>query len=369
MRVLAACSLGGMGHLRPLLPLLAVARSRGHDIVLVGPAATRSAVESAGYRFRAGNEPPERVVTAIREQLPVVTAKVASELANRDLFAHLAADAMLPVVESVFAEWRPDLVLRDPCEYASAVVAGRRGRPTAQVAISLAQVEDGSITVAAPALEGHRKGLVAELRQAPYLSRFPPSLDPSPFPRTMRYRTDPPPEAPLPDWWAGSENPLIYASLGTVFGHLSTAAAAYRQVVDVLAEIPVRALLTVGEHLDIAVLGSIPASVHVEPWVDQVGIIQHSAVVLCHGGSGTAFGALEAGVPVVMLPSFADQYENASRISARGAGLIVKPQAAHMSEALRAVLGNPTYKQAARNVAAEMAEAPHIDTVLGSLFD
>jgi UDP:flavonoid glycosyltransferase YjiC (YdhE family) len=36
-------------------------------------------------------------------------------------------------------------------------------------------------------------------------------------------------------------------------------------------------------------------------------------LVVCHGGSGTAFGALAAGVLIVVVPLFADQFENGRR--------------------------------------------------------
>ena len=97
----------------------------------------------------------------------------ASVLGNRELFGRLATTAMLPHMERTFADWSPDVVLRDPCEYASAVVAGRLGIPTAQIAISVAEGEAASIGVAAPALEEHRAGLVEELWASPYLTRFP----------------------------------------------------------------------------------------------------------------------------------------------------------------------------------------------------
>jgi hypothetical protein len=83
-----------------------------------------------------------------------------------------------------------------PCEYSSAIVAGARGIPTAQVAISVAEGEDGSIAAAAPALEAQRPGLVEELRATPYLTRFPAPLDPSPFPTTVRYRDPGPVSGP-----------------------------------------------------------------------------------------------------------------------------------------------------------------------------
>ena len=192
MRVLAACSLGGAGHLNPLLPFLAAARRRGDDVLVIGPPSMGGMVERAGYPFLAGAEPPEEAVATIRERLPVAPPLEASVLGNRELFGRLATTAMLPGMEHACAEWAPDLVLRDPCEYASAVVAGRLGIPTAQVAISLAQAEAGSIDVAAPALEQHRHGLgrrapgFAVPDPLPGFSRSVPVPDDRSIPRAER---------------------------------------------------------------------------------------------------------------------------------------------------------------------------------------
>ena len=215
MRVLAACSLGGAGHLGPLLPFLDAARRRGHETVVVGPPALADMVERAGYGFRAGAEPSEAEVAAIRERLPVESPEKASVLGNRELFGRLATTAMLEGMEHACVQWAPDLVLRDPCEYASAIWAGRLGIRHAQVAISLAQAEAGSIAVAAPALEAHRCGLVDELLASPYLTRFPATLDPSSFAVTMRFRVPSTNRStPLPDWWDGSMAPLVYLTFG-----------------------------------------------------------------------------------------------------------------------------------------------------------
>ena len=47
-------------------------------------------------------------------------------LGNRELFGRMATLAMLAEMERAFADWRPDLVLREPSEYASAIVAATR---------------------------------------------------------------------------------------------------------------------------------------------------------------------------------------------------------------------------------------------------
>lgn len=384
MRVLAACSLGGAGHLRPLLPFLAAARRRGDETMVVGPPALRELVDRAGYRFQAGGEPPEAEVAPIRERLPVASPAEASVLANRDLFGRLATTALLPRMEQICGQWGPDVVLREPCEYASAVVAPPLGIRTAQVAISLAVNEAGSITAAAPALERHRTSLADEVRASPYLTSFPASLDPSSFPTTVRYH-DPstPVGAPLRDWWDGSDAPLVYVTFGTVLGHMSIAASVYRTALNAVASENIRVLLTVGRRFDRATLGPIPPNVHVEAWVEQRDVLAEADLVVCHGGSGTAFGALAAGLPVVLVPLFADQFENARRITDAGAGLTVEAEQGatsnrrrvvgeedgpRIAEAIRTVLAAVSFRDDARRIAAEMAATPTVDDVLDTLL-
>ena len=380
MRILAACALGGAGHFNPLVAFLRAARRRGDEVLTVGPPALREMVESAGFPFRAGSEPSEEQVAAIRERLPVVAAAEASVLGNRELFGRLATATMLAGMEDAWRDWDPDLVLRDPTEYASAVLAARTRTPIAQVAISLAEAEAGSIAAAAPALQEHRQGLVSELRAQPYLTRFPASLDPSPFADTVRYHE--PRETPvsLPDWWRGSDAPLIYMTFGTVLGHMSIAAETFRMALKAVERTHARVLLTVGRRFDASTLGPVPANVHLEPWIDQARVLDHADLVVCHGGSGTTLAALAAGVPLVIVPLFADQFENARRIAAARAGRVVESQirtggtrsinagaASEITRSIEDVLGDVTYRDRTRAIAAEMTATPTVEEVLTRL--
>jgi UDP:flavonoid glycosyltransferase YjiC (YdhE family) len=385
MRVLAACSLGGAGHLQPLVPFLDAARRRGDETLVVGPPALREMVADVGHPFRPGGEPPEDAVAPLRERLPVAPPEETLVIAARDLFGRLATAAMLPGMTRACAEWGPDLVLREPCEYASSVVAGDRGLAIAQVAISVAQGEAASIDAAAPALEEQCTGLTDQLRDWPYLTRFPGSLDPSPFPATVRFRPNPVADPdPLPDWWPGNDAPLVYVTFGTVLGYMSIAAGVYRTALQAMAEVEARVLLTMGRQVDVATLGPLPEHVHLEKWVDQDRVLHRADVVVCHGGSGTTFGALAAGVPLVVVPVFADQFENARRVAAAGAGRMVESGpggpdgrrrpvtedgSAHITAAVDEVLGDERYRWRARAIAEEMAGAPTVDDVLAQLLD
>ena len=230
----------------------------------------------------------------------------------------------------------------------------------------------------APVIDRHGPGVAEAIGAAPYLSSFPASLDPSAWAITLRFRTADPVVGELPEWWPGRDHPLVYLTFGTVIGHLPEAKCVYRSVLDAVSGLPVRVLLTVGWAVDIDQLGPVPANTHVEQWVPQADVLAHAALVVCHGGSGTTFGALAAGVPLVICPLFADQAVNAQLVQSAGAGLVVVNQrygatnlrslgptdVAPLREAIDQVLNEPAYRQAAERIGAEMAATPTLDDVI-----
>lgn len=330
-------------------------------------------MRDAGFAFHAGADPDESDVAMIREQLATASRAEATILGNRDLFGQLATTAMLPAMESLCEQWQPDFLLREPCEYASAIVAGAKNIPVAQVAISTADGEIGSIDAAAPVLEHHRQGLVDELKCEPYLTRFPASMDPPLFSSTLRYRESPlRPARPLPDWWKGSLSPLIYVTFGSVLGHMTIAPQVFKMAIGAVSQVKgVRVLMTVGRGFDISSIGRIPAHVHVEPWVEQVDALSAATLTVCHGGSGTVLGALGAGVPLVVVPFFADQFDNAARVARAGAGIAVEvPRVEHehvsaddlaatkteIFRAINSVVGNSSFKEHTALISKELFE-------------
>ncbi|HEX4222342.1 MAG TPA: glycosyltransferase [Pseudonocardiaceae bacterium] len=360
MRILVA-STGGPGHLGPILTVADALAGQGHEIVFAVSPSSTERVTAAGHAVRVGAAPPQEETKAFGDRMSQLSADDAAVLMNRDYFAGLCAPAMLPAVRAAAEEIRPDLILREPCEYASAIVAAELGIRQAQTAISFAEVESWSLDLAEPALPA---GTAEAIRAAAYLTRFPASLDPSPFPDTRRYRPDPPkPAAPLPTWWSDPTRPLLYVTLGTTTGQLPIAQAAYRATLDAVADLPVRVLLTAGQETDPADLGPIPANTHVESWVAQDDVFAVAEAVVCHGGSGTVFGALAAGRPLVLLPMFADQPVNAARVAAVGAGINPQPQPENIRAAIETVLDDAQYRIAAAKIADELRAAPEIGTL------
>jgi UDP:flavonoid glycosyltransferase YjiC (YdhE family) len=376
-RILIAAT-GGTGHVAPLLPFADAFARRGDDVLLIGPPSLAETVRHTGHRVRTGAAPPADELAAIWSRVPTVSRAAAAILVDREIFGRLSTAAMLSTMVRTCREWRPDLVLREPCEYASVVTADSEGIPHAQVAISMADVETSALELVAPVLPA---GLTDRIRAAPYVTRFPASLDPSSFPVTRRFREVSADGAALPAWWPGDDRPLVYLTLGTVAGGLPGAAAAYRAALDAVAELPVRVLLTVGRKFDAAVLGDVPSNTHVAAWVPQADVLRDAAVVCCHGGSGTTFGALAAGVPLVLLPMFADQPANGRRLAAAGAGVVVEPlggaedtmgrfgsvDVPRIRAAIESVLRDTGYRAAAMRIADEMRRLPTVAELIGDL--
>jgi len=359
-------STGGSGHVGPLLPVLSALVRRGDEVLLVVPPALAVTAGGTGQPYVLGQDPPQAELGPLWERFAVADPAEQAVLANRELFARLCTTAMLPTLEGAFARFRPELVVREPCEYASAVVAEQRGVRHVQVAIGLAEVERASLELAAPVLRSFRPDLPERLLAAPYLTRLPAALDPSPFPTTLRVR-DPAPHdrpRPLPDWWAGSTDPLVYLTLGTVAGSLPEATELYRAALAAVDGLAVRVLVTLGRDVDAASLGTLPSNVHVERWVPQRDVLAQAAVVLCHGGSGTTFGALEVGVPLVVVPLFADQPANGRLIAQAGAGLVSGRSADQLRQALLRVLHDEAYQHRATALGQAMQAQPQLPDVL-----
>lgn len=381
VRVLLGCSLGGLGHLTPVVGVARAFDRLGHDPVVLVPPSLSEAATEAGVAVRVGGEPPRSVVSAVWERVRAGPPKAVAGLIDRELFADRCTEAMLGVARDLFDDWRPEMVVREPCEYATAVLAHRDGIAQLQVGISQSAIEMGVLEQVTDTIEHHGAGVAAAIMAAPYLTPFPASLDPSPWPDTRRFRPLSTAPAPLPNWWPGDRRPLVYVTFGTVLGHLRESRAVYRTVLDAVADLPVRVLMTVGHAVDPAVLGTIPANTHIERWIPQGDVFRQARLVVCHGGSGTTFGALAAGLPLVICPLFADQSANGRLVQDVGAGIVLPTRdraagglgnlgpadVAALQDAIESVLVHPTYRRTAGRLATEISGTPTLEETLAQL--
>ena len=170
---------------------------------------------------------------------------------------------------------------------------------------------------------------------------------------------DRPRNTPPPAWLAqlSRDRPLVYVTEGTI--HVR-APLVLRAALKGLANLPMQVIMTTGKHRDPAELGLEPITpnVRVERWVPHSDLLPLTDVVVTTGGSGTVLAALNAGVPLVVVPTDWDQPENAWRVMEAGAGLRLAPHRCtpeRLRTAVERALGKPSFRRNAERLAAAFA--------------
>jgi len=301
-----------------------------------------------------------------------------------EIFGRLDAQAALPGVSDVIDAWRPDVVVREPCEFASLVAADRAGVPQVQVAIGMSATGDAILPILADPLTelSALAGLpddraIRTLTTTLGFSTVPAALDgaggggssgeaPAGDDPLRRFQDAASTTAParLPAPWGDPDQPLVYVSFGSVAARQGPLAAVYRATLDAMADAPVRVMMTTGDGGDLLSLDPVPPNAHVERWWPQAEVMSRAAAVVGHGGFGTTMMALAAGVPQIVVPLFAfDQVINAERVAAVGAGIHLPggPMSApEIPAALTSVLTDRVYRSGAAAVAADMTALPDV---------
>nr|XP_060639792.1 UDP-glucuronosyltransferase 1A1-like isoform X4 [Anolis sagrei ordinatus] len=85
-------------------------------------------------------------------------------------------------------------------------------------------------------------------------------------------------------------------------------------------------------------------------WLPQNDLLAHpkTRAFITHAGSHGVYEGICNGVPMVLMPLFGDQMDNAKRVESRGAGVtlnIIEMTAKDISEALKAVIYDKKYKE------------------------
>jgi UDP:flavonoid glycosyltransferase YjiC (YdhE family) len=273
-------------------------------------------------------------------------------------------------------ECRPDLIVFDPVMYAAPLVAKKLGIVAVQHTVGL-MTDALTLELVADAVSpiwrefGCQVPVAAGMFDGPTVAVCPPSLDPvaADRPRVISMRPTGLPRKdapPLPGRFVDAGRPLVYLTLGT----FSNSREMFQLVLDALANEPVNILVTVGRDCDPSTLDADASSVHVVQFLPQPDVLPHCAAVVHHAGAGTAFGVLAHGLPTVALPQSADNFAIGDRLAASGAARVLRPgevTSDAVLAAVRTVLANNAYRDAARRIAMEIAAMPPPEDVAQSL--
>lgn len=405
------CAWDGGGAVFPTLSLARALAERGHDVRVLGDPVLAPEIEATGARAITWTRAPHRTARTedsdllkdweartpaggfarVRDRLMFgragdVARDVLDELGRRpaDIIVSepmlagslLAGEvARVPValifttVDAFPAEGRPAFGpgfqpgggtlgrLRDRM-LSRALRAGwnrgRRALNAARVELGLAPVDDAFdwLTSADRVLV-----LTSETFDYPHLPRHPKVKVTGP-------RLDDPDWAGEPALPEG-ELPLVIVGLSSTH---QGQGPLLRRTAEALGTLPVRGLVTTGPAME-----PFPAAANVSvvQAVPHAAVLPHTDAVITHGGHGTVMKALAAGVPMVVLPMGRDQLEVAARVVSCGAGVRLKPNAspAKIAAAVRSVLDDERYREAAQRLAVAIAEETAGDRAVSELED
>ncbi|MGI8335310.1 glycosyltransferase [Actinomadura scrupuli] len=147
------------------------------------------------------------------------------------------------------------------------------------------------------------------------------------------------------------DGPLIYFSLGSLG---SADVGLMRRVIAALAATPYRYIVSMGPlHAEI----ELAANMWGAEFVPQTKVIPMADLVITHGGNNTTTEALHFGKPMICLPLFWDQYDNAQRVHELGYGIRLGTYTftdAELHEALDRLLGDSALREKLAAAGAEI---------------
>ena len=368
LRVLCT-STGGAGHVHALAPVARALRDRGHDVQWAVAADGGGAVEAMGFEWSAAGpttSAADAVATGLDGLMKLPTEERRGPLFTA-VFARAAAPMMREDLAPIIDRVRPDLVVRETAELAAAPMAAARGIPLVTVAFSgvLPERARSQVVDALRPLwqaEGLGDPSWADVYGQLYLHPFPVSFGQRPDSTVVRpIRPDRGSPSAAPAAWVASlgvDRPFVYVTAGT---EPPSVTFPWRELFAVLGAIDVDAVVTIGSHVDPATIGAVPPNIRVERFVPQGDLLDRASAVVSHGGAGTVLGAASHGRPQLVVPLFADQWENGVAVDDAGCGIVLGPTGRgieDLEQALRTVLADSSHRQAATRVADEIAAMP-----------
>jgi MGT family glycosyltransferase len=351
MSHIAMVSIPEPGHVNPSLEVIRELVSRGHRVTYANDPSYGEIVRGMGAELKP-----------YRSTLPGPDRSWSDDPIDGLTVFLDDAVAMLPQLRAAYADDRPDLFLYDIAGAPARLLAEQWGIPAVQLSPTFVAWQ-GYEQEMRPMVEAIR----ADPRGADYYDRFTAWLtangssvtDSLAFqgrpdrclvliPRVMQPHADRVDERVYTfvgpvlgdrgSWQrpAGAERVLL-VSLGSEF---TDHPDFYRRCVAAFGDLPGwHTVLQIGRHVDPAVLGEVPDTVAVHPWVAQLAILREADAFLTHGGMGGSVEGLFCGTPMLVAPQAADQFDNADRLAGLGVARRIDSATSTVEELRAALLG------------------------------
>lgn len=411
MRILLAAT-PASGHVNPILAAARILLAHGHEVLVTSASAFRSKVEATGARFAPLPEGADIDLSDINALFPErkILAPGLPQLAFD--FTHLFINtipAQFAGLEALLLEFPADLIVADNLFGGCLpfLLGARAQRPAIAglgVTCLLTQRDDhapfglGLPPAGNPATLAHYAAIAAEVeaqltgparRQVdaimhslgaaplpmPYLDALTalhdvflqPSVPGFDFPcmtlpANLHFigALPPPPSAAMTPELAAAvarDRRIVLVTQGTVANHdlgqlIGPTLAALAGREDVLI------LVATGGRPVTAIPGPLSRHVLAAEFLPFDALMPHIDLLVSNGGYGAVTQALNQGVPVIAAGTTEDKQDVNARIAWCGVGLDLRtdtPSVAQLRAAIDTVLNDASYRQRARNLAAEFS--------------
>jgi UDP:flavonoid glycosyltransferase YjiC (YdhE family) len=360
MRILFS-AVPAFGHFLPLVPFVRAARDGGHSVaVLMSPSmAAPVATELPGVTFLAAGPDAMEIVTEVGRRFPgadPINDPQPETVA--EFFAGARIDLAYGAALATAKAWEPDVVFVDGADFVGPIVAATLGVPHVMVTFGPeVPPEFTQPMILAANSRYEERGLTMQ----------PPIAIADPTPRSLQgpdwvakdvvvpFRSEPYRRVQVDEVGhdAPTGRPVVLVTLGTVFND----GVLLEEIVRSVAALDVDVVATLGVQLSTAPFEA--ANVRYEGFRPLAELLPGADVVVTTGGAGTVLAAASTATPMVILPQGADQFLNAARAEAAHIA-VVTADPSDVGDIISRVLSSDEFREAARGVAAEIADRPSI---------
>jgi UDP:flavonoid glycosyltransferase YjiC (YdhE family) len=183
-----------------------------------------------------------------------------------------------------------------------------------------------------------------------------PSLGPTKdAPNTHNYLgpVDWSPDVIYPDWWENlpADTPIAYVSMG------STGKISYiHELVETLSDMGMTVMLATSGRYEQKGFGD---NVYIAEYLPGLDASRRSDLVVCNGGTGAIYQAIQAEVPILGIPTNGDQYFAMGSVEENKAGILVRSthvNHARIKAAGSKLISDKSYKKRCSELKAELSQ-------------
>ena len=372
------------GHLNPTFPISHQLAKYGHEIIYLDHPFISKRIKEEGFAsvpFR-GLRPGD--ISLLWYKYRVEHSQGVEEMRNAILLFTTRLVVQARFIRKLIERHGPDLIFNDVFHYGAALAAESVGLPwvdcwtagvmhpkanpyliptnPAQVEL-LAQLFDQRWNAARRALGLPEDEPGAFLRPSQWLQLYTscedidpslPDLGPTaicvgPCATNRQASTS----SVIPEHWLDAQMPLIYVSLGTFFNNRPDF---IRRIIDAATGQEYRVVISTplaGKRG----FTTLPDNVLLCKRVAQTSLLPRCALFVTHGGNNSVQEAMQAGIPMLVVPIAGEQIYNAERVKWLGLGEranINDTESSEFRTLINAMLIKPDYRKAAEGIARKL---------------